>query len=481
MSTGELRPVLRVTPLSSEATVAPLGATRSVGPAVVVWGVWLAALAGALFYVAHYANDLPHRDEWRIVSVATNGCPREPKWFLAPNNEHRIPLPKAVYCALMAVSGGDFRAGTLLSVAMFGAVAAGLMIAVSRFRGRVAVQDAFFPLLLLHWGHGESFLLSFQIAFTIPVALAAAAAGVLLSDRARESLLVASFVVACAVLMPWSSVVGLVLAPALVPWLVWSGRAAWRTGTKNARRIAFVLGSGAATSAASTAYLLLRLPRTDLPSPGFAADVRVFADLVLNGLGPAAPHHPLLYGAFVVMLAVAILFLAVRELAAAPLEGRRAVGLLLLVGAVLALLAGLAHSRAGFSTTVGAANRYVSIGALLYLGLFLLASLAPRAWAARLQIALALLVLGAAPVDYANGRELAADLSARIQPVFRDARAGAPPAVLAERHGERLVSGASERWLARQLSRMCTAQVGPYRFLRSGSAAVVGCGAARRS
>ncbi|MBM4268252.1 MAG: hypothetical protein FJ144_16845 [Deltaproteobacteria bacterium] len=437
--------------------------------ALVVWGIWTAALAAAFYYVARYANDLPYRDEWQMVTVATDGCPGEPSWFFKHNNEHRIPLPKLVYCGLMAVSGGDFRAGTLLSVAMFGAVAAGLMIVVSRFRGRVALQDAFFPLLLLHWGHAENFVLSFQIAFTIPIALAAAAAGVILSDRARESSLASSFVVACAVLMPWCSVVGLALAPALVPWLIWSGTAAWRARTTRGRRLAVLLWSGAAICEASIVFLLMNFPRSRLPSPGLASDARLLAHLVLQALGPTALQFPVAYGAIVLGVAAAIFRAVVRSLIAAPREGRRAIGLLLFVGAVLALLAGLAHGRSLMALTASPANRYVSIGILLYLGLFLLAALAPGAWATRLQVALAMLVVSSTPGSYALGRDFGATLSARLEPVFADVRAGVSPAMLAERHVERVLCSGGPRRLARQMSRLCDAHAGPYWFLRAAS------------
>jgi hypothetical protein len=168
-------------------------------------------------------------------------------------------------------------------------------------------------------------------------------------------------------------------------------------------------------------------------------------------------------------IAAAIVHAVVRSLIADPREGRRAIGLLLFVGAVVALLAGIAHSRSLMAQTASPANRYTSIGALLYLGLFLLALLAPGAWAARLQIALGMLVLSAAPGSYALGRDFGATLSARLQPVFEDVRAGVSPADLAERHWERVLCFGGTRRLARQMSQLCDAQAGPYRFLRSAS------------
>src|SRR5262249_52158552 len=160
---------------------------------------------------------------------------------------------------LMLVSGADFRSGMILSVLAFAVASAALILVAARVRGRIAASDAFFPLLLLHWGHAENFLHSFQIAFTPPIAPAALLAGALGGCRPGPGGLVAAAVALGAAALPLCSVVGLALTPPVVLWLAWSAYDAVRDRRGGAA--AGILVAGATVAAIATVLLLVSFPR----------------------------------------------------------------------------------------------------------------------------------------------------------------------------------------------------------------------------
>ena len=124
------------------------------GAALFVWTIWALMVLAALVYVSVNGADVPFMDDWNMVPVLVKDEPVTFGWLWSEYNGHRLPLPKFVLLALYRLTSSDFRAGMYLNVLALGALAFVLIRTAGFLRGRVSYADAFFPLALLHWGHG---------------------------------------------------------------------------------------------------------------------------------------------------------------------------------------------------------------------------------------------------------------------------------------------------------------------------------------
>ena len=116
-----------------------------------------------LAYVLVFTHNQPWADEWEFIPTL---CGQESvgKYLWAQHNEHRMPLPRGIWLALFHLTH-DFRAGAILQVAIYSALAfAGLRWA-AELRGEPSWTDLFFPLSLLHVGHSENLLMGYQLCF----------------------------------------------------------------------------------------------------------------------------------------------------------------------------------------------------------------------------------------------------------------------------------------------------------------------------
>ncbi len=127
--------------------------------------VWLALTAAALGFVYTFGANLPYADEWEFVP-ALNGHEAIGPWLWMQHNEHRLPLPRALYLGLFRLTH-DFRSGMYLQIVLLAALALALMRVAARLRGRAHWADAFFPIALLHIGNWENFLMGYQVCFAL--------------------------------------------------------------------------------------------------------------------------------------------------------------------------------------------------------------------------------------------------------------------------------------------------------------------------
>ncbi|MBX9581067.1 MAG: hypothetical protein K2X87_12230, partial [Gemmataceae bacterium] len=146
--------------------------TTRVRTAVLV--AWAALSLSAVAFVFGFGTNSPTVDEWEFVPVVTGHEPAGP-WFFARHNEHRFPLPRAVYLPLVRLTH-DYRAASLFQVVCLSGLSLWLMGVAARLRGRPAWADLFFPLSLLHVGHWENLLQGYQVVFVLYTVLAAAVA-----------------------------------------------------------------------------------------------------------------------------------------------------------------------------------------------------------------------------------------------------------------------------------------------------------------
>jgi hypothetical protein len=132
---------------------------------------WLAATAAAVGYVARFGVNLPVGDEWAMIDVLTGDRPVLP-WLWDWHNEHRLPLPRLVWCGLYRLTG-DLRAGMLATVLGL-SLTARLLIRVGRvLHGSARYSHSAIPLLLFNLSQGENLLMSYQVGFMLSVLLAA--------------------------------------------------------------------------------------------------------------------------------------------------------------------------------------------------------------------------------------------------------------------------------------------------------------------
>src|SRR5207302_1253006 len=160
-------------------------------------------------------RNVPFQDEWEVVPQVAGDQPVTLAWLWARHTDHRIPLPKLLLMGLYRLSGYDLRAGMVVNVLALGALTAALVRTAKRVRGRLSPADAFFPLVLLNWGHVENLLWSWQIAFILSTVLAGSFLILVTRRGGPPSLGVTAGAGVCLLLLPLCGSNGVALVPAL--------------------------------------------------------------------------------------------------------------------------------------------------------------------------------------------------------------------------------------------------------------------------
>ncbi|MBK7875431.1 MAG: hypothetical protein IPJ77_06725 [Planctomycetes bacterium] len=336
-----------------------------------VIGAWFVLTLAAHVYVARYGSAIPFMDDMELASALLPGAELDWAWFWAPANEHRIVIPRFVYM-LGLWTTGDFRSGMYFQVFAQALTALLLILAAWRLRGRPSLADAFFPLLLLHWGNSENFLLGMQITIAVPIALTAVFVATALRRPGAPGHGSAIVMVLCVLLLPLNGGFGLMQMPPLVAWML---GAAWflrRSESPEERAAARVFGMGAAAAFALVAYYFVdfRFPahtaRTYEPWPILRTAVQF---LSLN-VGPMAERQrwlaPLGVLGFAALAAVvALVRWKQRE------ERLRIAAVLAGLAAACTIAAAIGVSRSPTGTSAGLANRYVILPTTLWITAFL--------------------------------------------------------------------------------------------------------------
>src|SRR5262245_3642263 len=127
----------------------PAGPQRpSWGPVVFVWGVWAAALVGAVGFMLTYGTRwTPCLDEWHHLDA-----PLTPGWLWAQHQEHRLPLAKLIWLVVLRLTDYNFFVGNVLQVGALAGMAAAMIVTAGQLRGGTAYYDALFPLAYLNPG-----------------------------------------------------------------------------------------------------------------------------------------------------------------------------------------------------------------------------------------------------------------------------------------------------------------------------------------
>jgi len=135
------------------------------------WMTWLCLVGADVWFIHRFGTNAPFQSEWRLV----------PAVFGRESPDYSS-LPRLILTALYRASGFDFRAGMFASLAFLAGLTAAMIMVSRSVRGRADWSDAVYPLLLLHWGHTSTLLVSGQLH----VALVTTLAGLMLVIMARD-------------------------------------------------------------------------------------------------------------------------------------------------------------------------------------------------------------------------------------------------------------------------------------------------------
>ena len=395
------------------------GATSRGRLPVAVWAVLTAAAVG---YVLGFGANVPWNDEWEFVPALTGREPVGP-WLWRQHNEHRLPLPRLVYLLVFRATH-DYRAACLLQVGITAGLARILMRTAARLRGRPAVTDAFFPLVLLHWGHYENWLMGYQVCF----ALVAGLTGGLLVLAVRATPAGRAGAAAGAGLLSFAlagcGAFGLVLAAAAAVWVAWA--AAAELAARRPGRAAALAGVLVLLAAYAVAYSAgyYRPPGHTAGDPAAAAAVA--GEFLAMGLGiGTGPVWPLAAGGVIAVGGWAAVA------AARTLPRPAAVG----VGCVIAGTAGLAAAvgvgRSGLGADMGLWSRYSLLAWPPLAAGFLVAVAGGNRWVPWCLFAAA---AAANPANTAAGLAAGRGFAAHMGRFEADARAGVPVPDLVDRY-----------------------------------------------
>jgi hypothetical protein len=360
-----------VTPLksdvdSSNSEAGPGGSAPARTEAVkrvFVYVAWSVMMLGALFFVYTYSTNVPYQDYWELVPVITGNQAVTLSWLWEAHNEHRIPLPKLILLALHWLTKDDFRAGMVANVILLGAIALGMIQAARSARGRTSYADAFFPVVLLHPGHCENLLWSWQISFVLSTALAAVFLLVVVF-RTRLSWRAGLLAGTCLMLLPLCGANGAVLVPSLALWLAVSALFSWWRTSDRRQLPAFGL---ALASIALVGFYAVGFKGSEPQLP--ASSVSQLALTALQFLSLAFGYISLSWWTWWAAGAVVLLFLSyailIRTFIGRPEERARSFGLIAFLCAMLTLACAISWGRGAIGPyAVLFSFRYVSLAVL---------------------------------------------------------------------------------------------------------------------
>jgi hypothetical protein len=436
-----------------------------------VGGVWALMVLAALAYVWKFGSNVPFYDEWNMVAVLVGDREVDLSWLWSEHNGHRILLPRLLMLGLYRLTGGDFRAGMYFNVLALAALAAALIRVAGRSRGRTRYADAFFPVLLLHWGHGENFLWSWQISLVTPAVLAGVFLVILVERGTTLSPGSAVLAGACLVMLPLCGMPGLVYVVPLAPWLAYAGIHSWRSGEPAGKRTGLALWALVSAALALVAVYLLDYPELERhPHLDVKATLETTLEFLTGGLGSqAASFWPFsgagVFGLF--FLTGGILVWSLRR--ARSVDRSRVVGLLCFLSAVALLALSVGLGRPGFGFT----PRYSVFAAPAFCcAYFIWGICSPPAVNHLAQMSLFSLAAFMLALNFQAGRDYGRDRRDHARAFVSDLQSGEPVSKLLARHAPALCpcpfgeGVAFHDWLDYCLRALHRARIGPFRSLQ---------------
>lgn len=427
----------------------------------VVWTVLVAMTLVVLAHIAAYGHNVPLSEDWNMVPALTGHEREFWPWVWSQNNEHRLPVARLTYLGLLHLTH-DFRSGMVFNTLLLAALAAALVLAARRLRGRTSVVDAFFPIAVLHLGHWENLLWGWQLQFVLVTVVVGALLLLLVGSDLPLSPRATLLVAAALVLLPLGGGSGLPMVPAAVAGLfavVWLPPASPVT-----RRLA--VAATVLAAAVTALYFVGWQPATWYPAnPGAVATLRTTAQVMALGWGPAVePSYRLAVFATATLLGSAAAVL-LRGLGQGGDRRRRALALLCVLGGVGLTALAIGYGRAALVPMEGLPDRYALVTLPALLASWFAWELFGPAPARRVvHAALLALVVMLAPLNVAKGYGWRDWYTSGMEAVEADIRAGIPSEVMVERHGDFLMHWNADLLTAR-MAMLRDAAVGPFKDL----------------
>ena len=387
-----------------------------------------------LWLTSQTSPDLPKFDEWQVFVPALTGAePITAEWMWRQLNEHRILLPRLVYLSGFMLTQ-DFRVGAFLNVAILSLVAIAAITTAIRKRGHARAADAFFPLILLHWGQTHLYLLSVTLNFTMTIAFAYLAVFAALVPERANRLRTGVVVGLCALGMVLSSLIGVLMALPLAAWVVAQAWFRFR-GDAALRREGWLLIGLAGLVLAAVALYFVGFQRpgsargTGVLGRGLGEPITTLLVVLAMSLGWLGRAIGVVAGLAIGILVVVTGGMLIRGLWRSPQQPGPAALLALLLGPMLVLLA-ISFGRGQISgEALWATTRYamLSIPLLVVVYLASLDAGRPGVWLQRALavVALAVFVGPLIPaVHYPYAQDVMRAVSSDEQALIRGLREG---------------------------------------------------------
>ncbi len=404
---------------------------------IFVHGIWLVLSVAALGLVLRYGVNAPFIDDFLVVPVLAGEEPISLEWLWRQHSDHRFPLVKLVIWGATAGCGGDFRAVMVLNAAGLSAASLILIRAARVLRGRTEFADAFFPVLLLHWGHAGN-MLRCVIVEDVLIALFLSllllrVAGMRSAETRVDLLVLGTCLAGCSLL----GTPGLVLGTSLAPWGLF--RARWLLRSSPGPRPpggAWALLALGVPLLVGAAYFLgfERIPHPPLGEslpgvPRFVAQAigGAFGSLGVfgwggEGFGAGWPPLPAILAVAFTLATLALLFRRLWRRAEDPV---RTAWLLAFPLSLLLLAAAMGFGRAGFGETYAIRGHYMLRMVPLMAGLYLAWEVLGQAPLARLvQTSLLAATLSVLAFNMQSGFQQARDHRVLMDDFSRDLREG---------------------------------------------------------
>jgi hypothetical protein len=433
---------------------------------VFVWGVLAGMTVVALGHIAQYGVNVPLAEDWNMVPVLAGEEPGFWSWVWSQNNEHRLPAARLLSLGMLAVTR-DFRAGMVLNTLLLAVLTSGLVLLARRLRGRTSIVDAFFPVALLHLGHWENLMWSWQLQFVLATAMIGLLLVLLVGVRVPVAPGPAALLGGTALLLPFGGGTALPMVPAAVVGMlavVWLPRASRRS-----RLIALAAVVAAVTLVG--VYFIGWEAATWYPdNPGVEPTLRTTARVLALGWGPVAEISYL----FFALAAAAVLgsagVLLLLALSHDDAQRGRALALLCFLGGIAVTALAIGYGRAGLQATEALPDRYdiVMLPGILAAWFAWQLFGPPRARRV-VQAGLLAVVMLLLPLNIAKGYGWRSWYTTNMAAVERDIRAGIPVDGLVQRHGDFLMHWDKEQ-LAQRMLMLQRADIGPFADLGVGSA-----------
>ena len=437
-----------------------------------VWGVWAAAFLATVIYVGQYGSNVPFWDDWEVIPALTGEQPITWRWLWEPYHEHRIVLPKVIFVALGKLTGCDFRAGMYFNALVLGGLSCAMIMAARRMRGWTSPTDAFFPLVLLHWGNWMNLLLFFTVHFISTTVVAGILLSIIARGRDLSSPGTALVAGGCLLLLPLTGSAGLAFVPPLACWFGYSGMRQWRSQQPHARRDALLIFG---MTLASIILVILSIIGLDsqmtIDYADLLASLRTAAQFLSVGLGmvtrPCWPFSALvMFGLMLLGTTVTVAF-GLRQ----PSERSRALGLFSFLAAMAILALGVGLGRGVITAERGFSPHYVTLAALTLCCIYFMLGLCRRPHRQLAQLGLFCLMVLVFPLNMCEGLREGSARREKMARFERDLAAKTSPYLLADRHIPFLLPYYSKDFFADRLLMFRHAGIRPYRCMPDDPAA----------